>query len=103
MEVNHTICKLITAGAVELVDKEPVFTKRFMDHVVHTLATYPSMSESAEGWSSIVTMFSSSLREASLWDLGIIMSLLAYNMSLNNIDDNGGNSMQMTDGLDSYN
>ncbi len=102
MEVNPTICKLIVAGAVELIDKEPVFTKCFMDHVSHSLATHPSRGESADGWSSIIATFCSSLREANMRDLGIIMSLLAYQMSFNNIDDNSGNSMQVTDELDSY-
>lgn len=103
MEVNPTICKLIIAGAAELVGKEPVFTKHFMDHVTHTLAKHPSKGESADGWSSIITTFNESLGDASLWDLKIIMSLLAYTMAFNKTDDNYGSDIQVTDGLDTYN
>jgi hypothetical protein len=104
VEVNSTICKLIAAGAVELAaDKEPVFTRHFTDHITHSLATYPSRGETADGWSSIITTFNSSLREASLWDLGIIMSLVAYHMSFNSADDNYSNDIRLSNGVDSYN
>jgi hypothetical protein len=83
VEANPAICKLIIAGAVELVDKEPVFTKSFMTHVTHMLDTSPSKGESSDGWSDIISTFDKSLRDVSIWDLGIIMSLLAYHMANN--------------------
>jgi hypothetical protein len=103
MEVNPTICKLIIAGAVELVDREPVFTKPFTDHVMQTLSRHPSMGESPDGWSNIVTAFNKSLKELSLWDLNVIMSLLAYRMAFDITDYNESNDIRITDDLDAHN
>ena len=96
MEVNPTICKLIIAGAVELDDKEPVFTKKFTNHVSHVLSADPAKAETMDGWCSIITTFDKSLKAANIWDLGIIMSLMAYRMSFinNNKEDASENNVE---------
>lgn len=86
MELSSIIQKLILAGTVELVGREPVFTKKFMAHIAQMLQTTPSLDESAEGWNRIVVTFDKSLGELSDYELRITISILVYHLAISDAD-----------------